>query len=136
MSLFGALPIASSGINLAQTWLDATAGNIANANDVVATSQSAYQEQSVVATPVASVQPNGVGQGVVASQVQLGSAAGKLAYDPANPLADKAGMVRYPSVDLAHEMVNMVMAQTSYQANVAVVTRAKAAYQSALTLGT
>jgi flagellar basal body rod protein FlgC len=32
-------------------------------------------------------------------------------------------------------MTNLVMAQTSYQANVAVVNQAKTAYQSALTLG-
>lgn len=135
MSLFGALPIASSGINVAQTWIDAAAGNIANANDVGPTSQAAYQEQSVVATPLPSAQSNGAGQGVVASRVLLGNPAGDLAYDPSSPLADKQGMVRHPAIDLGQQMVDLVMAQTSYQANVAVVNQAKAAYQSALTLG-
>lgn len=135
MSLFGALPIATTGIDLAQTWIDATAGNIANADDTVATNQPVYQDQAVMATPLPSAQPNGIGQGVSASQVVLGSPNGELAYDPNSPLANAQGMVRHPTVDLGQQMVNLVMAQTDYQANVAVVNQAKAAYQSALTLG-
>ncbi|MDA8275807.1 MAG: flagellar basal-body rod protein FlgC [Actinomycetota bacterium] len=135
MSLFGAMPIARSGIDVAQTWIDAIGGNIANANDAVSPNQGAYATQYVVAQPLPSTQPSGAGQGVVASQVLLGSTAGQLAYQPNNPLANAQGMVRYPSVDLGQQLVDLVMAQTSYQANVAVVNQAKAAYQSALTLG-
>jgi len=135
MSLFGALPIASTGIDVAQAWIDTTAGNIANANDAVPTTQGAYQEQSLVASPLPSTQAGGLGQGVEASGVNLGSSLGTLAYDPGNPIANAQGMVRYPAVDLGQQMVDLVMAQNSYQANVAVVNQAKAAYQSALTLG-
>jgi flagellar basal-body rod protein FlgC len=134
MSLFGALPIATSGIDEAQTWISATAGNIANANDAGPTSQSAYETQYVQATAVPSGDPGGAGQGV-SSSIVLGSGAGQESYDPTNPLADAQGMVRYPAVDLGEQMTNLVMAQTSYQANVAVVNQAKTAYQSALTLG-
>jgi flagellar basal-body rod protein FlgC len=134
MSLFGALPIATSGIDEAQTWISATAGNIANANDAVPTSQSAYETQYVQATALPSGQPGDPGQGV-ATSVVLGSGAGDEVSDPGSPLADAQGMVRYPSVDLGDQMTNLVMAQTSYQANVAVVNQAKTAYQSALTLG-
>jgi flagellar basal-body rod protein FlgC len=134
MSLFGAIPIANSGIDLAQTWINATAGNIANANDPVSTTQSAYQTQYVEASPLPSSEPGGAGQGVE-SQVQLGSGTGQETYDPTNPLADAKGMVRYPAVNLGQQMVNLVMAQTSYQANVAVINQAKTAYQAALTLG-
>ena len=134
MSLFGALPIANSGIDLAQTWINATAGNIANANDAVSTSEGAYQTQYVEAQPVASSQANGAGQGVT-STVVLGDNQGQEELDPPNPLADANGMVRYPDVNMGQQMVNLVMAQTDYQANVSVINQAKTAYQSALQLG-
>ena len=135
MSLFGALPIATSGIDAAQTWLDATGGNIANADDSGPTSEGAYQTQYVDAVPVPSSQAGGAGQGVE-TRVQLGDSEGQEVYDPGNPEADSSGMIRVSSVDLGQQMVNLVMAQTSYQANVSVVNQAKTAYESALTLGT
>jgi flagellar basal-body rod protein FlgC len=134
MSLFGALPIATTGIDAAQTWIDAIGGNIANANDSGPTSQGTYASQYVDASPVASSEPNGVGQGV-STNVVLGSNVGTVISDPGNPQADSQGNIRVATVDLGQQMVDLVMAQTSYQANVAVVNQAKTAYQSALTLG-
>lgn len=134
-SLFGALPIATSGIDAAQTWIDATGGNIANVDDSGPTSQGAYQTEYVDAVPVRSGQPGGAGQGV-STAVTLGSSEGEVVPDPGNPEADSSGMIRVANVDLGQQMVNLVMAQTSYQANVSVVNQAKTAYQSALTLGT
>jgi flagellar basal-body rod protein FlgC len=135
MSLFGALPIANSGIDAAQTWIDATGGNIANADDSGPTSEGTYQTEYIDAVPVPAGQPGGAGQGVV-THVTLGSSEGTEVYDPGNPEADSSGMVRVANVDLGQQMVNLVMAQTSYQANVSVVNQAKTAYESALTLGT
>jgi flagellar basal-body rod protein FlgC len=134
VSLFGALPIAASGIDAAQEWINATGGNIANADDTGPTSEGAYQTQYVDAIPVASDQADRVGQGV-GTKVELGSNEGTEEYDPGNPEADSKGMIRVSNVDLGQQMVNLVMAQTSYQANVSVVNQAKTAYQSALTLG-
>jgi flagellar basal-body rod protein FlgC len=134
MSLFGALPIATTGIDAAQQWIDVTGGNIANADDTGPTSQGAYATQYVDAVPVGSTVPGSSGQGVRTSVV-LGSSEGAVESDPGNPMADANGDVRVATVDLGQQMVNLVMAQTSYQANVAVVNQAKTAYQSALTLG-
>ncbi len=135
MSLFGALPIATTGIDAAQEWIDATGGNIANADDTGPTSQGTYQTQYINAVPLPSGEADGAGQGV-ATGVQLGSSEGTEEYDPTNPQADSKGMIRVANVDLGQQMVNLVMAQTSYQANVSVVNQAKTAYESALTLGT
>ena len=51
MSLFGALDIAGTGIGASQTWLNTTAGNIANMNDVSPTDEPAYGEQTPVFVP-------------------------------------------------------------------------------------
>lgn len=138
MSLFGTLPIAQTGMDVSQTWLDAIAGNIANANDVVKANQPAYQERFIIATPKEpSITPNvvPVGQGVQVAAVVFGSPAGVLEYDPTNPIANRQGLVKYPSVQLGDQLVQSVMAQNSYQADVAVANRAKTAYNSALTIG-
>lgn len=136
MSLFGAISTSSSGIDAAQTWIDAVAGNIANANDTVPTSQSAYQEEQPIFTPVAPTDPGAIGSGVEVSGVALGSGEGQLVSDPTSPLADSQGMVRTTSVDLGTQLVDLVQAQDTYEANSATMHQAITAYQSALTLGT
>ncbi len=138
MSLFGALPIAESGMLVSQTWLDAVGGNIANANDVVAVNQPAYQARFIVAQPVQPIPTPGevdVGQGVDVQNVVFSSPAGVIAYDPTSKLANAQGLVKYPLDRLGDQMVAGVMAQNAYQADVAVAKRADSAYQSALTLG-
>jgi len=41
----------------------------------------------------------------------------KLKYDPTNPLADKNGYVKLPNVDPIKEMVDIISAVRSYEAN-------------------
>jgi len=134
VSLFGALNISGSGIDAAQAWINTSAGNIANANDVAPTSAGAYQEQTPVFVPDVSL-PDGTSAGVAVAGVALGSSAGIVESDPQSPLADSQGLVRVPDVSMAHELVNLVQAQNDFQANTAALERAKTAYQSALTLG-
>jgi flagellar basal-body rod protein FlgC len=133
VSLFGAMNISASGVDASQTWINTTAGNIANMNDAVPTSQAAYGEQ----TPIFATVPGspGQGDGVSVASVQEGSTAGTIEYDPSSPLADGNGDVRMPAVDLASQMVQLIQAQSNYQANVTAIARATTAYQSALTLG-
>jgi flagellar basal-body rod protein FlgC len=133
MSLFGAIGISGSGIDAAQTWINTTAGNIANSNDTVSTSSGAYATQTPVFQPIGA--PGQVGDGVEVSTVQLGSTAGVIEYQPDNPLADRSGDVRVANVDLGSQMVGLIQAQTDYQANASALSHAKQAYQSALTLG-
>ncbi len=133
MSLFGALNISGSGIDAAQAWINTTAGNIANSNDVAPTTSAVYGEQNPVFTPVAS--GGQVGDGVAVTGYTLGSTAGTIEYEPSNPMADKNGDVRVANVDLGAQMVGLIQAQEDYQANASALSHAKQAYQSALTLG-
>ncbi|HZU81239.1 MAG TPA: flagellar basal body rod C-terminal domain-containing protein [Acidimicrobiales bacterium] len=135
MSLFGPLGASASGIDAAQTWIDAIAGNVANSNDVASVGQSVYQEQEPILTPTGATGPGQIGDGVAVSGVALGSAAGTVESDPGSVLANSQGLVRVPNVDLAQQMTNLIQAQDTYQANTAALQRAITAYQSALTLG-
>ena len=124
-----ALGIAGTGLTLHRKWLDAVSDNLANVNTVKATTDDAFQARYVVAKE---------GEGATGVYVQgaaFGSAAGRLVYEPNHPLADAEGYVRYPDIDLASQMGQLIMAQRGYQANAAVVDRAKETYQAALQIG-
>ena len=129
MPIFDSIGIASTGATTYRKWLDAVSDNIANMNDAVSTSAAAFQQRYVIAQPAAD------GNGVQVGGIALGSAQGRIVYDPNNPLADKDGNVRYPDIDLSDQMGQLIMAQRGYQANLSVVDRAKDAYQAALQLG-
>ena len=128
MGLFDAIGIAGTGLTVHRKWLDALSDNIANVNDVTSPSQSAFQERFVVARAA----ENG---GVVVEGVRFGDPAGRLQYDPNNPLADENGLVRAPDMDLTDQMTSLIIAQRAYQANVTVFERARDAYQRALEIG-
>jgi flagellar basal-body rod protein FlgC len=129
MSIFESIGIAGTGATTYRKWLDAVSDNLSNMNDAVSTSQSAFQERYVIAQQASD------GKGVQVGGIALGSATGRVVYDPQNPLADKDGNVRYPDIDLSDQMGQLIMAQRGYQANLSVVDRARDAYQAALQLG-
>ena len=130
-NVFGAIDTAGSGLVVYRKWLDAVSDNIANINDVKPTSGPAFQAKYVVA------QANNYGQagGVSVAGIALGDAQGRVSYQPDHPLADANGMVRLPDIDLSDQMTQLILAQRGYQANLAVVERAQAAYQQAIGLG-
>lgn len=128
-AIFSAIGIGASGATVYRKWLDAVSDNIANVSTVTATSGAAYQAKSVIATTMAD------GQGVQVGGTALGSAEGRIVYEPNHPLADAKGYVRYPDVDLGKQMTDMIMAQRGYQANLSAVDRAREAYQAAIQLG-
>ena len=130
--MFQALNISGSGMEVHQAWMDAISDNIANINTVRPTSQAAFQARYVVA---AAVEDGGTGAGVTEAGVQLGSAAGRLTYQPDNPLADAKGYVRLPDVDLGEQMTTMIMAQRGYEANVSNLDRVRETYEAAIQMG-
>ncbi|MNY71525.1 Flagellar basal-body rod protein FlgC [compost metagenome] len=56
-------------------------------------------------------------------------------YRPGHPLADERGYVSMPNVEPVNEMVNMISASRSYQANVEVMSTSKQLMLKTLTLG-
>ncbi|MFF5079553.1 flagellar basal body rod protein FlgC [Actinoplanes sp. CA-054009] len=129
MSTFNALGVAGTGVTVYRKWLDAVSDNIANMNNVSRTSEKAFQARYVVAQEAQD------GNGAQVGGVQFGSAEGVLVHEPDNPLADAEGYVRKPDIDLGSQMAQMMMAQRAYQANLAVVDRARDSYTAAINLG-
>jgi flagellar basal-body rod protein FlgC len=130
--LFGTLGIAGTGVTVYRKWMDAVSDNLSNMNDAVPTSRDAFRAKYIIA------QANNYGSGEGGAEVggvALGRAEGRLVYEPSNPIADENGYVRYPDIDLSSQMTQLIMAQRGYEANLAVVDRAKDAYEAALNVG-
>ena len=132
MAIFDTFGIAGSGLMTHRKWLDAVSDNIANVNTVRRTDEDAFQQRMIIAEAV----EYGTGEGGVrAARAEFGSTEGRMVYEPDHPLADAEGNVLYPDIDLGSQMTQLIMAQRGYQANLAVVDRARESYQAALSLG-
>ena len=131
MSIFGAIDIAGSGMRLNRVWTDAVSDNIANINTIRPAGENAFQARMIVAQAA----DYGDAGGVQVAGAAFGDPEGRLRYEPDHPYADADGMVRYPDIDLADQMTQLMIAQRAYQANVAVVERARGSYEAALRLG-
>lgn len=129
MGMFGALDTAATGVALGRTWMDVVGNNIANVNTVRAAGQVPFRASLVVA------QAQGGTAGVAVTGIEEQGGKPDVVYDPENPLADTAGYVTRPKVDLTEEMTNMMMANRLYQANLSVMQQAKDSYQQALRIG-
>jgi len=130
--MFEALGVSGTGMQVHKAWMDAISDNIANINTVRPTSDSAFQARYVIAD---AVENGSTGAGVAVGGIALGSATGRVVYDPTHPLADAQGLVRLPDIDLSEQLTTMIMAQRGYQANIAALDRARAAYQAAIQMG-
>jgi flagellar basal-body rod protein FlgC len=133
MAMFDTLGISASGLMVNRKWMDAVSDNMSNLNTVNPYDQAPFKERLVVAQAVD--YGSGTG-GVRVARVEFGGDPnGRVVYEPDHPMANKDGYVRYPDIDMGDQMVQMMMAQRGYQANLAVVERATNAYQAALRLG-
>ena len=56
-------------------------------------------------------------------------------YDPTHPDADESGYVALPNINVVEEMVNMMSASRSYEANVTTVKTTKDMAMTALEIG-
>lgn len=126
---FDAIGIAGTGMTAHRKWLDAVSDNLANINNASSTDGTAFQARYVLA------QAGQGNSGVYVAGAAFGDAEGRMVHQPDHPLADDDGYVRYPDIDMAEQMGSLIMAQRGYQANAAVVDRARETYQAALQIG-
>ncbi len=137
MSLFNALDVAGTGMNAESYRLNVVASNLANADSATSSNGQPYRAREVVfaAQPL-----NAPGAGAGVDGVRVAGVVEKpgpmrMVYDPGNPLADKQGYVAYPNVNPVDEMVNMISASRTYQADVNVATTTKNLLLKTITLG-
>ncbi|HEB26648.1 MAG TPA: flagellar basal body rod protein FlgC [Porticoccus sp.] len=133
MSMFSILEISGSALTAQSQRMNVTASNLANAESVAGPDGNAYRAKQVIFESVAK-NADSLG-GVRVSGVIEDDSPLPLVFRPEHPLANEEGYLEMPNVDPIHEMVNMISASRSYQANVEVMNTTKQLLLKTLTLG-
>jgi len=129
--MFGILDISTSGLVAQRTQLDTIAGNIANMHTAGRAngSPSPYYRRVALFAPGDGHGGPGVHVEKVAED-HMGQP--RLVRDPGHPLADANGVVAYPNVDPATEMVNAMVATRAYEANLTAAEATKSMIASSM----
>lgn len=117
------LEAARGGMDYERLRMEAASRNIANANAPVAPGAAA------------TVWRVGGGADFATAALDQADAQARQVYDPSHPLADTAGMVRYPAVDMVEEMTTLMTASRGYEANVRAFNFLRGMLQRAIEIG-
>lgn len=144
MSMFESINISSSGLTAERLRMDIISKNIANANTTRTANGTPYKRQVVTFKAAENnsfksyldkSKAKNVGQGVEVVSIKEDNSSFKRIYDPGHPDADKDGYVLMPNVNTVTEMVNMISATRSYEANVTALNASKSMMMKALEIG-
>ncbi|WP_338753995.1 flagellar basal body rod protein FlgC [Bacillus sp. FJAT-52991] len=151
MSMFQSMNTTSSALTAQRLRMDVVSSNMANMEStrakLVDGEWQPYQRKSVVLQPkqaqfssflnkAMSKQTNGAGDGVKVTKIVDDNVTPyKMVYDPSHPDANEEGYVQMPNVDPLREMVDLMSATRSYEANVTVFNASKSMMMKALEIG-
>jgi len=147
MSFFGSLDVSASGLTAQRLRMDIIAENIANVETTRTQDGSPYKRKTVLfqergdASPFAEYFNKAMGgkvqdvRGVRVTRIVEDQRPGSKVYDPGHPDADTDGYVTKPNVNIVEEMVNMISASRSYEANVTAFNTTKSIIAKTLEMG-
>ncbi|WP_212953200.1 flagellar basal body rod protein FlgC [Siminovitchia terrae] len=149
--MFYSMGISSSALTAQRLRLDVISSNMANVDTtrekLVDGEWQPYRRKMVVMQPnensfssaldkaVNAKSGNRTPAGVKVSRIVEDQTPFKSVYDPDHPDADENGFVYQPNVDPLREMVDMISATRSYEANVTVLNSTKAMLMKSLDIG-
>lgn len=150
MSIFNALNTSASGLTAQRLRMDVVSSNIANAQTTRATVNETGEFEPYRRKMV-TMQSDGQnfkrflhkasnnqafnGEGVKVANITEDREPFKLMYNPSHPDADENGYVQLPNVDPLKEMVDLMSATRSYEANVTSLNATKGMLMKALEIG-
>ncbi len=155
MSFFDSMNISSSGLTAQRLRMDLISQNIANATTSRTANGTPYRRKTLLfeekqksfsdilnskmrATITGSADGftgEDTGSGVRVTKIIEDQTDFKKVYDPGHPDADEDGYVSMPNVDVVTEMVNMISASRTYEANITAMNTSKSMAVKALDIG-
>ncbi|NPA54166.1 MAG: flagellar basal body rod protein FlgC [Aquificae bacterium] len=116
--LFKGLEVSITGMQAQRIRIDIASSNIANVNSTNDGTGNPYRRKIPIFQTVLENQKNKIPlYKVKVSKVISDNSPFKARYEPGNPDADENGYVYYPNVDPIKEMVDIMSAIRSYEAN-------------------
>ncbi len=115
--LFKGLEVSVSGMDAQKIRIDIASSNIANVNSVNEENGEPYRRKVPVFKSILDKESGTPVYKVKVAKIDYDKSPFKVKFDPNNPLADKNGYVKLPNVDPLREMVDMMSAIRSYEAN-------------------
>lgn len=157
-TLLSAMKISAAGLSVQRRRLNAISSNIANAETTKTDAGGPYKKQylSVKATgskrfqdilektksSVKMTNENHMTRDpeffedpkikIPDAELKEDNSEPRMEYDPSHPDADENGYVKKPNINLVTEMVDMISASRSYEANVVAMNAAKGMFRDAL----
>lgn len=127
--MFLPMHISSTALEAQKIRLNVIASNIANASSTKTPEGGAYRRKDVL---FKTVMYGDTAAGVEVPQVVEDQSPFRNVFDPSHPDADKNGYVSYPNINVLTEMVNLMTAQRSYEANLTMIASYKDMYNRTL----
>jgi flagellar basal-body rod protein FlgC len=140
MSLFASLAVSASGMAAQRTRAALLVENIANSETTRTPEGGPYRRKDAVfsttsvGSEFASELESQLQTGVQVSSISVDQRDPEKQYAPGHPDADADGYVSVPRVNPAEDMVDLVTANRSYQANVAAMSAVKDMIQKSIDL--
>jgi len=134
MSNLPIFDVAGSAMTAQSVRLSTIASNLANADSVSGDPNAVFRAKQPVFSTEA-VAGNPALAAVRVTEVSESTAAPLKRYEPGHPLADPQGYVYAPDIDPVAQMVDLISASRSYQANVEVFNSAKELAMATLNMG-
>jgi len=115
--IFKGLEVSITGMEAQRIRIDITSSNLANVNSVNEENGQPYRRKVPVFQSILDRESETPIYKVKVAKIDEDKSPFKMKFDPNNPLADKNGYVKLPNVDPLREMVDMMSAIRTYEAN-------------------
>lgn len=144
MNFMDTLKTSATGLSAQRLRMNLISSNLANVNTPQAKEGHAYKRKDAVFA--AQNHPNDFGKaladrlhpgqtGVEVVAIRDDDRPPVLKYEPHHPDANDEGFISLPNINVVEEMVNMISATRSYEANVTAVKSTKSMASAALEIG-
>lgn len=143
MAVFDAFRIGASGLSAERFRMNLVTSNLANANATQSEEGGPYRRRDAIFAAIPYGKPE---EGIMGEHepplsevrvvgVDVDQREPRRLYEPGHPDADPLGYVSYPNINVIDEMVNLINAQRSYEANAAAIDAAEQMALRALEIG-
>jgi flagellar basal-body rod protein FlgC len=143
MNFLDSLNVSASGLTAQRLRMNLISSNMANVNTTRTESGEPYKRKDAVFSSIPrdgfkeilDEQSDGPDGGVNVAEIIEDEKPFVEKFDPGHPDADENGYVRLPNVNIVEEMVNMISASRSFEANATAVRATKDMVGVALEIG-